>query len=165
MSNNKVSNYTNLIISVLETFFIVLVTCTLLARIRVKSNFVYYLLKWLVIILSGILLTIAVSFLLTVVFVLMWTFASFFIQLNDMPIFLNLVLEGKTVGDFYVNNFYLTLPIIWILHKLINYTTSQLALELFAKTEKQIKNCQDNNLLDAIGFITGFILPIIKWSL
>lgn len=164
MSNNKISNYTNLIISILETFFIVLITCTLLARIRVKSNFAYYLLKWLLIILSGVLLTITVAFVLTLIFVVLWTFLSFFIRLNEMPIFLNTVIDGKTVGDFYINNFYLTLPIIWILHRLINSATSQLALELFAKTQKQIKNCQDNNLLDLIGFVTGFVLPILKWS-
>jgi len=137
----------------------------ILARVRSKSAIIYYLFKWILIILASFLLTIGVAFLLTLVFVLLWTFVSFFTDLGGMPIFLNVVINNKTILDFYINNFYLTLPIILILHKLINSTTSQLGLELFAKTKKQIKNYQDNYLLDSLGFVIGFILPILKWSL
>lgn len=164
MSQNKLNSYLNLGVTFLERLFIIIIISTLLARIRVSVNWLYYLVKWLMIIPCVFLMTIGFSLVITFIVVLSCIFLNLFVDINELPILLNSTLDNDTILDFFMFNFYLTIPLTLIFHKLFNSVSRNLGLELFAKTRKQINNCQDNDFKDLVAFIFAFIFPILKWS-
>ena len=54
MSQNKLNAYLNLSVTFLERLFIIIIISTLLARIRVSVNWLYYLMKWIMMIPNGL---------------------------------------------------------------------------------------------------------------
>jgi len=165
-NHNKLLVYSNNLVSVIEKVVIYFLIVTILAKLRTSKNWLYHIFKWIITIPLTFFMTIAVSFLLTLIVVLLFCLLQLFVDVDNMPILLLSTIDVKTVREFYVHNFYITIPLIIFFHKNLSMATSVVGYQLYARSTHEINRVLNTNIFREITcFILFFILPILYCKL
>lgn len=164
-NDNKLLDYSNNIVSIIEKMVIYFLIVTILAKLRATKNWLYHICKWIITIPLTFLMTFAVSLLLSFIVVVLFVLVQLFVDVKEMPIILLHTVDFDTIGEFYVNNFYITIPLIVFFHKNLSLATSVIGYQLHARTEGEINKVLNTNIFrEIVCFALFFILPIYYWT-
>ena len=162
---NKLQGYSNNIVSIIERIVIYYLIITILAKLRTYKNWLYHICKWIVTIPLTFMMTIGVSLILTFIIVVFYVFLQLFVDMGNMPILLLKTLDINNIGEFYLHNFYITIPLIIFFHKNLSMASSVLAHNLYARSADEIDRVLNTNIFREITcFVLFFILPIFYWT-
>ena len=122
--HNKLLSYSNSAVSAIERIVIYFLIVTILARLRTSKNWLYHICKWIITIPLTFMMTFAVSLILTFIIVILFVLLQLFVDIGNMPILLLSTLDFNNIGEFYIRNFYITIPLIILFHKNLSMSTS-----------------------------------------
>jgi len=164
-NRNKLQDYSNNVVSIIEKIVIYFLIVTILAKLRVTKNWLYHIFKWVITIPLTFLMTFTVSFLLSIAIAVLFVILQLFVDVGEMPILLLSTIDFDTIGEFYIYNFYITIPLIIFFHKNLSLATSVTGYQLYARTDDEITKVLNTNVFREITcFVLFFILPICYWT-
>lgn len=164
-NRNKLQDYSNNVVSIIEKIVIYFLIVTILAKLRVTKNWLYHICKWIITIPLTFLMTFTVSFLLSIAIAVLFVILQLFVDVGEMPILLLSTIDFDTIGEFYIYNFYITIPLIIFFHKNLSLATSVIGYQLHARTQDEIDRVLNTNTFREITcFLLFFILPIFYWT-
>ena len=165
-NHNKLLGYSNSLVSAIEKVVIYFLIVSVLAKLRTSKNWLYHIFKWIITIPLTFIMTIIVSLLLSIIVAVLFALLQLFVDVGNMPILLLYTIDFNTIREFYVHNFYITIPLILFFHKNLSMATSVVGYQLYARSTDEINRVLNTNIFREITcFILFFILPILYCKL